>query len=202
MIGTYYGMIMADDRRRFLIENDLTVPSPHRRINFSTIPDSQNEAYDSSTRAIFRAEWGVCIYAYALPYRGAAKVLCSQSARTDWMPFDVGVGQLCGEDFKCVSVSPQIVDSHKLAGRQSRDSDINVYDAEKIRPLGHAYNTVHNTKLILDRWLNDSLAEPKRQWPDDPEIVGPSRLKLLTILSHSTPTSVSSKPSSPASLVA
>jgi len=64
-------MIMADDRRRFLIENDLTVPPPHARVDFSTIPNMQSEDYDNSTRAIFRAEWGVCMYAYALSYRGA-----------------------------------------------------------------------------------------------------------------------------------
>jgi len=79
------------------------------------------------------------------------------------MPFDVGIGQLSGKDFERISVFPQIVDSHNLVGRQSRDSDNDVYDAEEIRPLGHAYNTVHNTKLILDLWLSDSSAEPETQ---------------------------------------
>ncbi|KAK4696152.1 hypothetical protein P7C71_g1720, partial [Lecanoromycetidae sp. Uapishka_2] len=172
---------MPSDERRFIIENDFTVPPISGRVNFDAVPDMAQEGYDNSTRVIFKASKGVCLYAYALSYRGAQKLLRDQALRKTFAPIDLGVGHLCGSDsnFKCISVFPQLIDSHKGAGRLSRDSDIGSFNAQEFRAQGFTFNIVHSMRLNLDRLLANSSAMPQRQRPDDPEIVGPPRLKPL-----------------------
>jgi len=175
-LGHCSSQILPNDQRRFVIDNDFTVPPIERRVNFATVPDMAQEGYDNSTRAIYRANNGVCMYAYALSYRGARKVLRGQAVRKTFTPIDVGIGQMCGfPDFKCISVFPQLIDSHKGPGRINRDSDIGSYSAEEVRPQGFTFNIVHSTRLNMDVLLNDSLAEAERQWPEDPRIIGPPK---------------------------
>ena len=132
--------------------------------------------YDNSTRVIYRASHGVCLYAYALSYRGARKLLRGQALRKTFTPIDVGIGQMCKEeDFKCIGVFPQLVDSHKAAGRISRDSDIGKFSAQEVRPKGFTHNIVHSIRLNMDSLLKDEKAAVERQWPEDPVVEGPTR---------------------------
>lgn len=120
-LGHCASTMMPDDDRRWVIENDATVPDPKHRANFANIPDMAASGYDNSTRVVYRASDGVCLYAYALSFRGARKLLRGQALRKTFTPIDVGIGQLCKEKgFKCISVFPQLIDSHKAAGRLSR----------------------------------------------------------------------------------
>ncbi|KAL8950573.1 MAG: hypothetical protein Q9222_003407 [Ikaeria aurantiellina] len=169
------------DQRRFVIQNDDTVPPINHRINFNTVPDLTQLGYDNSTRIVFRANDGVCLYSYALSYRGAQKVLRWQNNVKKFHPIDIGIGYQCRDDpnFKCIAVFPQMVDSHKAAGRQSRDSDIGSYDPNQVREKGYTYNIVRSTRLNIDNLMtpgpNMALED---QWTDLPQMTGPRRTRF------------------------
>ncbi|KAK4692406.1 hypothetical protein P7C71_g4788, partial [Lecanoromycetidae sp. Uapishka_2] len=167
-----------DDNRHWVIENDATVPAPNRRANFGGEPNMAAAGYDNSTRVIFRTSNGACTYSYALSYRGARRFLRGQALLKKFAPIDVGIGQMCGAKdpgFKCIAPFPQLIDSHKPAGRESRDSDIGSFSADKVREFGYTFNIVHSMRLNMDRLLADANAPIQRQWPKDPEVVGPPR---------------------------
>ncbi len=171
--------IKPDDERRLVIENDATVPAPRRRANFGGVPNMTEEGYDNNTRIIYQANGGTCLYAYALSYRGALRLLRGQALRKTFQPIDIGISEMCKTDFKCIGVFPQIVDSHKAAGRLSRDSDIGSYSAKEVRQKGYTFNIVHSMRLNMDRLLADKEAPIERQWPDDPVVVGQPRLRPM-----------------------
>lgn len=181
-LGHCGGEIAPGDERRFVIENDATVPAKHRRANFAGIPDMDSEGYDNHTRVIFRAKRGCCLYAYALSYRGARKLLRDQASLTTFVPIDIGIGNWCQNDpdVKCVGVFPQLIDSHKAAGRQSRDSDIADYSPQEVRDRGFTFNIVHSTRLNLDHLLADETDQIERQWPTDSEISGPPLVRAMS----------------------
>ena len=178
--------IKVNDQRRFIIENDQTVPSPDHRINFSdSIPDMQKEGFDNSTRVIFEANYGVCTYSYALSNRGAKKLLRYQNNMSQFLPIDLGLAKMCKEesDFLCVGVFPQIIDSHKAAGASAKDSDIVDYGKDgETRDKGFTFNIVHSVRLNLDRLLKGEKVGQGmtwRQWPEDPLIEGPARTRTM-----------------------
>ena len=161
------------DPRQFIISNDATVPSPKRRVNYQDIPDLSG--HSNSTRIVFRAGSGVCLYSYALSYRGAQKMLLTQSTLTKFQPIDIGIRHMCKENdgFKCVAVFPQIIDSHKAAGHIDRDSDIADYDKNQFREKGYTNNVVRSTRLNWGPLLAGSMDQIQVQFPEDtPEIMG------------------------------
>ncbi|KAL8913363.1 MAG: hypothetical protein Q9171_001840 [Xanthocarpia ochracea] len=168
------------DQRRFVIENDDTVPPMAHRVNFNEVPKLNELGYDNSTRIVFRANEGVCLYSYALSYRGAQKVLRWQNNIKKFNPIDLGMGHQCRDDpnFKCIAVFPQLVDSHKSAGRASRDSDIGTFDPTQIRKKGYTNNIVHSTRLNIDNMINGGRdAKIEAQWDDQPQLTGPRRTR-------------------------
>ena len=185
-LGHCSSQIKPGDQRRFIVENDNTVPLPNRRINFSDeVPDMATEGLDDTTRVIYEASYGLCTYAYALSNRGAQKLLRYQSTMKAFLPIDLGMGKMCREEsnFKCIGVFPQIVDSHKSAGAAEKDSDIsNVAKKGEIREKGFTFNIVHSVRLNMDRSLKgEKVGEGPswRQWPDDPEVTGPARTRTM-----------------------
>ena len=180
-LGHCGNQIYPEDSRRFVIENDDTVPARNRRANFAHIPDMDREGYDNHTRIIYRAKRGLCLYAYALSYRGALKLLRDQAALTKFAPIDIGIGDWCQEDpdIKCVGVFPQLIDSHKPAGRLSRSSDIGDYSPQEIRPKSYTHNIVHSTRLNVDHLLAGQVDMIERQWPEDPMVDGPLKARAM-----------------------
>ena len=178
-LGHCSNQIKPDDERRFVIENDDTVPIQKHRVNFAGIPDMVAEGYDNNTRIVYEANNGVCLYGYALSFRGARKLLRGQAQRKTFLPIDIGIGYMCRDDpnFKCVGVFPQLIDSHKGAGRLSRDSDIGTFSAQSVRQKGYTFNIVHSTRLNIDHLLAGETDKIERQWPTDPEVQGQLRAK-------------------------
>ncbi|KAL8849071.1 MAG: hypothetical protein Q9221_005915 [Calogaya cf. arnoldii] len=166
----------AQDGRRLVIENDDTVPPMAHRVNFNTVPKLNELGYDNSTRIVFRARNGVCLYSYALSYRGAQKVLRWQNRVARFEPIDLGIGYQCRDDsdFKCIAVFPQLIDSHKSAGRADQDSDIGSYDPGQMRKKGYTHNIVHSTRLNIDNLMHGRPIED--QWDDLPRLTMPRRL--------------------------
>ncbi|KAL8933409.1 MAG: hypothetical protein Q9211_005796 [Gyalolechia sp. 1 TL-2023] len=169
------------DQRRFVIENDNTVPPMEHRVNYNKVPNLNELGYDNSTRIVFRANDGVCMYSYALSFRGAQKVLRWQNNVDILQPIDIAMGNQCRNDpnFKCIAVFPQLVDSHKAAGRLSRDSDIGTYDPNNIRAKGLTQNIVRSTRLNVEHLVYDGdNAKIEDQWPDLPQLTGPRRTRF------------------------
>lgn len=167
-----------EDQRRFVIENDDTVPPPQHRVNFNKVPGLNEMGYDNSTRIVFRANNGVCLYSYALSYRGAQKVLRWQNNVKVFNPIDMSIGYQCRDDpnFKCIAVFPQLVDSHKSAGRQNRDSDIGAFDPNKIRDKGFTHNIARSTRLNVENMMHGGPIGD--QWPDMPQLTHPRRTRF------------------------
>ena len=180
-LGHCGSQIMPDDQRRFVIENDATVPTMERRSNFAEHTDMAREGYDNHTRVVFRARRALCLYAYALSYRGARKLLRNQATLKKFRPIDIGIGDWCQNDpsVKCIGVNPQLVDSHKGAGRLSRDSDIGNFSPKEFRNKGYTPNVVHSTRLNVDHLLAGELDQIEKQWPNDPEVSGSPRAKAM-----------------------
>ncbi|KAL9048146.1 MAG: hypothetical protein Q9206_006214 [Seirophora lacunosa] len=174
------------DPRQFVIENDNSVPPPQHRVNFNRVP----ELHDNSTRIVYKANNGVCLYSYALSYRGAQKVLRWQNNVKEFNPIDMGIGYQCRDDpnFKCIAVYPQVVDSHKGAGRQSRDSDIGAFDPNSIREKGFTHNIARSTRLNVENLMHGGAVE--NQWADQPTLSGPRRTRF----SHDHEFTLTSKP--------
>ncbi|KAL8684951.1 MAG: hypothetical protein Q9218_008058 [Villophora microphyllina] len=169
------------DQRRFVVENDPTVPPMNHRVNFNEVPKLSDMGYDNTTRIVFKAKDGVCLYSYALSYRGAQKILRWQNNVKRFNPIDIGIGNQCKNDpnFKCIAAFPQLVDSHKSAGRQSRDSDIGAFDPKQIREKGFTFNIVRSTRLNIENLMNEGKdAKIENQWTDLPELTGPLRRKF------------------------
>ena len=184
-LGHCSSQIKPGDQRRYIVENDETVPSPKYRINFSNeVPNMAAEGFDNTTRVIYEASDGVCTHAYALSNRGAKKVLRAQSMAKTFLPIDLGMGQMCREDpsFKCLAVFPQIVDSHKSAGSADKDSHI-VTSARQAGVIGDqafTFNIVYSTRLNLDRLLKgEKVDQSWRQWPEEPVVEGPARTRTM-----------------------
>lgn len=170
------------DDRRFIIENDPTAPPRKSRMNFGGVPDMS--PYDNTTRIMFAAKGGICLYSYALSYRGAQKLLYHLSMSIFSSPVDFGFSDMCGKkerNFKCISVFPQIVDSHRSAGPESKDSDIANRRGGGYRQRGYTANIVHSTRLNVDHLINGDMDKIENQYEKhmDP-IEGPTKLSWKT----------------------
>ncbi|KAL9128639.1 MAG: hypothetical protein Q9217_002735 [Psora testacea] len=157
-------------QQRFLIDNDPTVPPASRRWNVADTPDLSS--YTNMTRAVFRADYGICLYAYALSYTGAQKILRAQAIRKTWAPIDLGLGDMCKDSantFNCIGVFPQLVDCHKTAGPMDRDSNIGNFPHDIVREVAYSPNIIYSTRLNVDRLLNGE--EPLSQWHDLSDVV-------------------------------
>ena len=155
-------------RKRFIIDNDGTVPVPKNRVNFDQVPDMSY--FPNTTRVVYKADSGVCLYAYALSFTGAQKVLRAQATLKKWRPIDLGIGEMCESSenpFTCFGIFPQIVDTHKMAGSYTRDSNINTHHEDKIRETAYTFNVIHSTRMSVDRILRGE--SPVSQWKDEAE---------------------------------
>lgn len=161
-------------RRRYVIENDATVPPPQHRSN-NKAPDFASAGYDNTTRVVYTAGGGLCTQSYALSLRGARKILLHYSTRLGFAPIDLGLHQLCAEQilgFKCVAVFPQLWGSHRSAGYTNRDSDINKGGAGKgsFRDKAMTFNIVHSVRLNAERILVNGVEAVTSQWDDMPQL--------------------------------
>ncbi|KAH6652066.1 hypothetical protein BKA67DRAFT_537910 [Truncatella angustata] len=146
-------------QRKFVIENDLTVPPLDKvtgLIDFKQSPEH--------TRFVHITAAPICTFAYALSQRGARKVLFDLSVDHLNGPFDNSLAWLCrravssmgstdpkaagdrGLDAKCISVTPPVFFHHKAKGLISGDSDIQTVADSKIREKGSTENIVWSAR--------------------------------------------------------
>lgn len=151
------------DTRKYLIENDQTVPS------FKNIKGMIKwQDYPERTRFVHRTGGPICTFAYALSYTGAQKVLYALSVDGLHGPFDNALSDLCRYQFyntRCVSATPAYFFHHKPKGYMSKDSDIQGYGAGgEIREKGMTENIVYSARLNIVQLLTGK--EPVPQWED------------------------------------
>ncbi|KAL8936646.1 MAG: hypothetical protein Q9211_004090 [Gyalolechia sp. 1 TL-2023] len=167
------------DPRRVLFENDpSTTPFKHR-FNLGEIPDMTH--YDNTTRIMYATNGGTCLYAYALSYRGAQKILFHLSMSYYNRPVDFGIHDMCEDEarnFRCIGVFPQMVDSHRGAGSSSKDSDIS-HAQEQVRKKGFSYNIVRSTRLNVGHLIDGDIDGVESQWPGEvPELEGDVKISF------------------------
>lgn len=177
-----------DDARRFIVENDATVPAPRRRVN-QPLPDRVDMAahgYDNSTRVFFRTSGSRCTYAYALSARGARRVLATLAAVRRVEGVDLALSRLCAEEerFVCVGVFPQLVGEFQRLVPDDQEKEAEgggkAVTGNELALLGWGTpNIVHSTRLNMVRLLAGNKANFERQWPDDPEVRGPAQTRTL-----------------------
>ncbi|KKK18201.1 hypothetical protein P175DRAFT_0500703 [Aspergillus ochraceoroseus IBT 24754] len=109
-----------------------------------------------STRFVYRAGSGCCMYGYAVTYEGARKILAALSL--DWsVEVDTSLSDLCGgwsgrEQIRCYGVYPNIISTFKPAGPASRSSDIQNYTSSEYREA-ESWNIMYSTRMNLNRLL-------------------------------------------------
>ena len=178
-LGHCASVIDENDSRRFVIRNDPTVPPPKHRTNYAKFPDMS--MYDNTTRIVFANTGGVCLYAYALSYQGAQKILFHLSMSPFARPIDYGISTMCKrKDFKCIGIFPQIVDSHRSAGSAEKESDI-VNRTGGFRQKGFSFNIVHSTRLNVGHLINKEMDQIENQWESEMQpLKGPVKLSWET----------------------
>jgi len=159
----------SSDSRRHILENDLTVPPPNHRVNEVAIPDMS--PYPNNTRIIYSASSGFCMYGYAVSFRGAQKLLYHLSLQPYFEAVDLSISRLCGDiskNFRCVSIFPQLINSHRAKGSMDKDTDIGDLSElrEVVRVKGYTDNVVFSTRLNLERLVNGDEGV-ESQWPED-----------------------------------
>lgn len=174
------GSTFAPDTRRYVIENDPTVPPPnHRQVNKA--PDFDGFGYDNSTRVIYIAGGGLCTQSYALSLRGAQKILQHYTTTLSFHPIDLSLHNLCKEHilgFNCVAAFPQLWGSHRTVGNTNRDSDIAKMGKGSIREKATTGNIVHPMRLNAEKIIMHGLGSVESQWDDMPNVEGELRVLM------------------------
>lgn len=173
------GSTFAEDTRRYIIENDPTVPPPHHRSN-NKAPDFIGSGYDNSTRVVYIAGGGLCTQSYALSLQGARKILQHYTTLLDFSPIDISLHALCKNktlNFNCVAAFPQLWSSHRTAGNTNRDSDIMKLGKGKVRETATTANIVHAMRLNAENIIMNGLGAVKSQWDDMPVLDGELKVR-------------------------
>ncbi|KAL4773745.1 hypothetical protein BDW60DRAFT_184387 [Aspergillus nidulans var. acristatus] len=109
-----------------------------------------------STRFVYRAGHGCCLYGYAVTYHGARKILAALSLERS-AEVDNSLGDLCGgkngrQQIRCFGVYPNVIGTFKPAGLSSRHSDIQNYSTTEW-VNAESWNMVYSTRMNLQRLL-------------------------------------------------
>ncbi|GFF69687.1 conserved hypothetical protein [Aspergillus lentulus] len=177
----------VNETQFYAIPNDPTVPGMNRRSfwvdrrgpldrwkhRFPQLPEE-------STRYVYRADTGCCLYGYAVTYNGARKILASLSVDHLESPVDNALGDMCGGRkrplIQCYAPHPNLIATHRRAGSSFKDSDIETYGQDNWHP-DEAWDLVYSTKLNLHRLLAGN-ETAMSQWPDDHKPWSPAELKV------------------------
>ncbi|KAL4800573.1 hypothetical protein BDV19DRAFT_72583 [Aspergillus venezuelensis] len=109
-----------------------------------------------STRFVYRAGHGCCLYGYAVTYEGARKILAALSLERS-AEVDNSLGDLCGgkngrHQIRCFGVYPNVIGTFKPAGPNWRSSDIQNYTTDEWRDA-ESWNMVYSTRMNLQRLI-------------------------------------------------
>ncbi|KAF9892782.1 hypothetical protein FE257_000371 [Aspergillus nanangensis] len=143
----------------YAIPNDPTIPNSNHRVTWGGPPESwkQNhpELPENSTRYVYRAEMGCCLYGYAVSLEGAQRILAALSVdhldcAVDNAMSDLCAGSMGRPHLRCYAPFPNLIGTFKPQGFASRDSDIETYDGNAYH-AAQAWNLVYSTRLNIQR---------------------------------------------------
>ncbi|KAJ5282008.1 hypothetical protein N7478_007380 [Penicillium angulare] len=163
----------SNETHFYAIPNDPTVPSVEQRQGAAGIPESWKETFsEDSTRYIYKAAAGCCLYGYAVTSQGARKILAALSVDHIEIPVDNALSDLCGgaagrQSISCYAPSPNLIGTYRRAGPSSQDSDIESYDPTHFHDE-RSWNMVFSTKRNIHRLAADEKTLYS-QWRDSPE---------------------------------
>ncbi|EAU38488.1 conserved hypothetical protein [Aspergillus terreus NIH2624] len=160
----------------YAIPNDPTTPSVKHRGTWGGPSDGWKakhpELPEDSTRYIYRANMGCCLYGYAVTLEGARRILAALSVDYLDMPVDNAMSDLCAgknrPHLRCYAPFPNLIGTYKPAGGSSRDSDIETYDSGDYHPA-MSWNMVYSTRLNIHHLVaKDDTIYSQWQETDDP----------------------------------
>ncbi|KAJ5651135.1 uncharacterized protein N7484_004858 [Penicillium longicatenatum] len=172
-IGTCMTGPAQNETHFYAIPHDPTVASVKQRVRTEGIPDRWQQDFPvDSTRYIYHAENGCCLYGYAVSNRGAKRILAALSVDHLDMPVDNSLSDMCGgvsgrPKIDCYIPSPGYIGTHKRAGPSSQDSDIESGDASKFHEE-RSWNIVYSAKRNIHRLVAGEHIF-HNQWRDEPE---------------------------------
>lgn len=172
-IGGCLGGPSSKETKFYAIPEDPTVASVRQRGGAEGVPDSWRERFSlDSTRFIFQAETGCCLYGYAVTGRGARKIIAALSVDHLEIPIDNALSDLCGgisgrRRIDCYAPSPNYIGTFRRAGPSYRDSDIETY-AENDFHEEKSWNMVYSTRRNIHRLVAGE-ETVHSQWRHDSE---------------------------------
>jgi GR25 family glycosyltransferase involved in LPS biosynthesis len=164
----------ANETSFYAIPMDPTVPRVHHRSTWGGPTDEWREKYpelaEDSTRFIYRAEMGCCMFGYAVTNRGARNILSALSVDRLDKPVDNALGDLCAGSYgrrqiECWAPFPNLIGTHRRAGSASRDSDIEKNNIAEFHEE-QAWNMVYSTRRNIQQLIagEDTVYS---QWKDE-----------------------------------
>ncbi|KAJ5646219.1 Glycosyl transferasefamily 25 [Penicillium lividum] len=172
-VGTCISGPSSDETHFYAIPHDPTVASIKQRGGAVEMPDSWTKIYpQDSTRYVYHAENGCCLYGYAVSNRGARRILAALSIDHLGEPVDNSLSHLCGglgdrPKIDCYAPSPGIIGTYKRAGSAAQDSDIESYNKDSYHEA-RSYNMVYSAKQNIHRLVAGE-GTVYNQWRDEPE---------------------------------
>lgn len=164
----------ANETEFYAIPMDPTVPRAHHRATWGGPTDNWKQQYpelhEDSTRFIYQADMGCCMFGYAVTGRGARNILSALSIEYLDQPVDNALSELCGglngrRKIECWAPFPNLIGTYRKAGSASRDSDIETNNADDFH--GElAWNMVYSTRRNIQRLVAGE-ETVYSQWKDE-----------------------------------
>ncbi|OJJ95735.1 hypothetical protein ASPACDRAFT_35598 [Aspergillus aculeatus ATCC 16872] len=155
-IGGCASAAKANETQFFAIPQDPTAPSIDHRGTWGGPLKEWKTQYpefpETSTRFVYRAEYGCCTYGYAVTKRGAERILAALAVDRIVAAVDNSMGDLCGgkdgrPQIECFAPFPNLVGTYRAAGPASKDSDI--HNGTDEWHEAQAWNLMYSTRLNI-----------------------------------------------------
>lgn len=164
----------ANETSFYAIPMDPTVPKVHHRATWGGPTDKWKQQYpelaEDSTRFIYRADMGCCMFGYAVTTKGARKIVSALSIDHLDKPVDDALSELCAgangrHKIECWAPFPNLIGTYRKAGSASRDSDIESNNAAEFHEE-LAWNMVYSTRRNIHQLVAGE-ETVYSQWKDE-----------------------------------
>ncbi|EKV04881.1 LPS glycosyltransferase, putative [Penicillium digitatum PHI26] len=164
----------ANETSFYAIPMDPTVPRVHHRATWGGPTKKWKEQYpelaEDSTRFIYRADMGCCMFRYAVTTKGARKIVSALSVDHLNKPVDNALSELCAgangrHKIECWAPFPNLIGTYRKAGSASRDSDIESNNAAEFHEE-LAWNMVYSTRRNIHQLVSGG-ETVYSQWKDE-----------------------------------
>ncbi|KAJ6189226.1 hypothetical protein N7519_004134 [Penicillium mononematosum] len=162
----------ANETSFYAIPMDPTVPRVHHRATWGGPTEKWKQQYpelaEDSTRFIYRAEMGCCMFGYAVTTRGARSILSALSIDHLDKPVDDALSELCAgangrHKIECWAPFPNLIGTYRKAGSASRDSDIENNNAADFHEE-QAWNMVYSTRRNIHQLVAGEETDEDVPW--------------------------------------